>query len=120
MQDSAIRQSSRKNIRVVILASFWFTDEKIFITVATAKTRMWANAQRDGRPAEYRWHPLFNAALLECPNAAKMQNPLKFAGVPQTRQRISAVSRSKFTILSPHVEEVLLFNKFFSDCRYIP
>ena len=25
-------------------------------------TRMWANAQRDGRPAEYRWHPLFNAA----------------------------------------------------------
>jgi len=31
-----------------------------------------ANAERDGRPAEYRWHPLFNAAkfgwcaLLEC------------------------------------------------------
>jgi len=23
---------------------------------------MWANAQRDGRPAEYRWCPLFNAA----------------------------------------------------------
>jgi len=38
----------------------------------TAKTRMWANAQRDGHPAEYRWRPLFNAAkfglrpLLEC------------------------------------------------------
>jgi len=35
-------------------------------------TRMWANAQRDGRPAEYRWRPLFNAAkfgwrpLLQC------------------------------------------------------
>ena len=33
---------------------------------------MWANAQRDGRPAEYRWRPLFNATkfgwrpLLEC------------------------------------------------------
>jgi len=33
---------------------------------------MRANAQRDGRPAEYRWHPLFNAAkfggrpLIEC------------------------------------------------------
>jgi len=33
---------------------------------------MWANTQRDGRPAEYRWHPLFNSAkfgwrpLLEC------------------------------------------------------
>ena len=25
-------------------------------------TRMWANAQRDGRPAKYRWLPLFNAA----------------------------------------------------------
>jgi len=36
------------------------------------KPEMWANAQRDGRPAEYRWRPLFNAAkfgwrpLLEC------------------------------------------------------
>ena len=26
------------------------------------QTRMWANAQRDGRPAEYMWRPLFNAA----------------------------------------------------------
>jgi len=23
---------------------------------------MWANAQRDGHPAKYRWHPLFNGA----------------------------------------------------------
>jgi len=23
---------------------------------------IWANAQHDGRPAEYRWHRLFNAA----------------------------------------------------------
>jgi len=36
------------------------------------KLEMWASAQRDGRPAEYRWRPLFNAAkfgsrpLLEC------------------------------------------------------
>jgi len=35
-------------------------------------TRMWANAQCDGRPADYRWRPLCNAAkfgwrpLLEC------------------------------------------------------
>jgi len=26
------------------------------------KLEMWANAQRDGRPAEYRWRPLFYAA----------------------------------------------------------
>jgi len=30
--------------------------------VIRSKTRMWANAQRDGRPAEYRWRRLFNAA----------------------------------------------------------
>ena len=26
------------------------------------KLEMWANAQRDGRPAKHRWRPLFNAA----------------------------------------------------------
>ena len=46
-------------------------------------------------------------------NAAKTRNPLRFAGVPQTRQQISAVSRPKFTILSGHIEEVLLYNNFF-------
>jgi len=49
----------------------------------------------------------------QCSNAAKTQNPMKFTGVPQTRQQISAVSRPKFTIFSGHVEEVLVFNKFF-------
>jgi len=28
----------------------------------TVTTRMWANAQRDGHPAKYRWRPLFNTA----------------------------------------------------------
>jgi len=32
-------------------------------------------------------------------HAAKTRNPLKFAGVPQTRQQISATSGPKFTIL---------------------
>jgi len=27
----------------------------------TYTARTWANAQRDGRPAEYMWRPLFNA-----------------------------------------------------------
>jgi len=45
------------------------------VNVFTTKlwiTRMWANAQRDGRPAEYRWRHVLNAAkfgsraLLEC------------------------------------------------------
>jgi len=53
-------------------------------------TRMWANAQRDGRPAKYRWHLLFNAELwltpttrVPCSNAAKMWNPLELAGCPK-------------------------------------
>jgi len=60
---------------------------------------MWANAQSDGRPAEYRWRPLFNYdAVCLTPtnrvpysNAAKTRNPLKFAGVPQTNETFSAV-----------------------------
>ena len=46
-------------------------------------------------------------------NAAKMRKPLKFAGVLQTRKHISAASGPKFAILWGHVEEILLFNKFF-------
>jgi len=49
---------------------------------------------------------------VSCSNAAKTQNPLKFAGVLKTRQHISADSRPKFTILWRHVEEALLFNEF--------
>ena len=92
------------------------------------KLEMWANDQRDGRPAEYRWRPLFNEAVWltpttrePCSNAAKTRNPLKLSGVPQTNERISAASGPKFTILWGHVEEILLLNKFFfSDCRYMP
>jgi len=52
-----------------------------------------STSQRDGRPAEYRWCSLFNAAkfgsrpLLEYRaviNAANTRTPLKLAGVPQT------------------------------------
>ena len=57
---------------------------------------------------------------MPCSNAAKMPNPLKFAGVLQTNETISAASKPKFTILWGHVEEILVLNKFFSDCRYMP
>jgi len=36
--------------------------ECVWLTKVMDKLEMWANAQRDGRPAEYRWRPLFNAA----------------------------------------------------------
>jgi len=73
---------------------------------------MWANAQRDGRPAEYRWRPLFNAAVWLTPttrvpfsNAVKTRNPLKLRGVPQTNEMISAACGPKFTVLWGHVKE---------------
>jgi len=56
---------------------------------------------------------LMPTTRVPCSNAANTRNPLKFTGVPQTRQHISAASGPKFTVLSEHVEEVLLFNKFF-------
>jgi len=57
---------------------------------------------------------------MPCSNAAKTRKPLKLAGVPQTPETISAASGPKFTILCGHVEDILLLNKFFSDCRYMP
>ena len=55
----------------------------------------WANAQREGRPAEYRRRPLFNAA--------------KFASSPILKCRSVTLPR----------REILLLNTFFSDCRYM-
>ena len=84
---------------------------------------MWANAQRDGRPADIGGAlcstPQSLADAHYCSNAAKMQKLLKFAGVPHTSKPISAASGPKFTILWGHVEDILLLNKFFSDCRYV-
>ena len=73
-------------------------------------TRMWAmgNVMAALPNIGGWWRPLFNAAkfscrpLLECrtcSNAARMQNPLKLAGVPQTPKPISAASGPKFTLL---------------------
>jgi len=48
-----------------------------------------------------------------CSNAAKTRNQLKFAGLPQTNETISAASGPKFIVLWGHVGEILLLNKFF-------
>ena len=56
-------------------------------------------------------------AGVPCIDAAKMRNPLKLAGVPQTTGPISAASGPKFTILRGHVEEILLLRIFFTIDR---
>ena len=65
---------------------------------------MWDNAQRDGRPAEYRWRRkvwLTPNTRVPCNNAAKTRNPLRLGGVPQITEPISAVSGPK--LLRGHV-----------------
>ena len=42
----------------------------VSLIITTTTTRMWTSAQHDGRPAEYRWRPLFNACLLYTSDAA--------------------------------------------------
>jgi len=77
------------------LVVFWLIHGiTCWLTIITVTTRMWDNAQRDGCPAEYRWRPLFNAAVwrspttwLPCSNAAKTRKPLKLAGVSKLPNR---------------------------------
>ena len=59
------------------------------------KLEMWANAQRDGRPAEHRWRPLFNATkfgwrpLLECRavTLARRETSWNLRGCPKLTKR---------------------------------
>jgi len=85
-------------------------------------TRMWANAQRAGRPAEYRWRPLFNAAkfgwrpLLECcavtlPRYQTRWNVLRCPKMVNQSQPLVGWS-SPYDLWRP-VEKILLFDKFY-------
>jgi len=71
---------------------------------------MWANAQRDGRPAKYRRRPLFNAAkfgwhpLLECPAVTlpRHESRWNLLGCPKLANRSQPlVDRS-----SPYYEDM--------------
>ena len=62
---------------------------------------MWANPQRDGRPAEYRWRPLFNTAkfswrpILECRAEARRETRWNLRGCTKlTKRSQPLVSRS--------------------------
>jgi len=93
---------------------------------------MLANAQRDSRPAECRWRPLFNAAVrltpttrVPCSNVAKTRNPLKLPGVPKLTKRSQPLVGRSSPYCGGHVGEILLLNNFFPildtclRCEYI-
>jgi len=46
----------------VIHFTSWHQEEYTEVFQTSIQLEMWASAQRDGRPAEHRWRPLFNAA----------------------------------------------------------
>jgi len=89
---------------------------------------MWANAQRDGRPAKYRWRPLFNATkfvwrpLLECRAVMLPRHETRWnlQGCPKLANRSQPlVGRS-----SPYYQDMWkkywCLTSFYSDCRCIP
>jgi len=84
------------------------------------KTRMWANAQRDGAlpniGGALRSMPQCLAAAttrVPCSNAAKTWNLCKFVEVPQTNEPISAASGPKFTIFKDRWGRYCCLTSFF-------
>jgi len=79
--------------------------DKAMYAYKAVPCRMWANAQRDGRPAEYRWRPLFNAAkfswcpLLECRAVTlpRCESHWNLQGCPKLANRsLPLVGRSSY------------------------
>jgi len=94
----------------------------------TTKLEMWANAQCDGRPAKYRWRPLFDAAkfgwrpILDCRAVTlpKCETRWNLLGCPKLRDRSHMlVGRS-----SPYYQNMwrryFCLTSFFSSCWYVP
>jgi len=65
------------------------------------------------RRAKFGWPPVNDVAAVTKPSQAKTRNALKFAGMHQTKKRISGANEQMFILLCGHIEEILLFIKFF-------
>jgi len=81
---------------------------------------MWATAQRDGRPVEHRWRPLFNAAVWLTPTTRcravtlpRRETRLNLQSCLKLPDRSQPLVGRKFTVLWGHVEDILLLNRFF-------
>jgi len=49
-------------LMIEIIMFIFCSSVNFVLQLSMQQLEMWANAQRDGCPAEYRWRPLFNAA----------------------------------------------------------
>ena len=57
-----INNEIQENLECKMNSISEWTENGDEMEVMLTELEMWANAQRDGRPVEYRWRPLFNAA----------------------------------------------------------
>ena len=92
------------------------------------RTRMWANAQRHGRPAEYRWRPLFNAAncgwrpLLVCREVTlpRRDDRWNLLWCLKQRNRSQPLAGRRSPYCENMCRRYCCLTSFFSDCRYMP
>ena len=89
---------------------------------------MWANAQRGGRPAKYRWRPLFNATkfgwrpILECRAVTlpRHETPWNLQGCPKLMKRSQPLVRRSSPYSKDMWRRYCCLTSFFSGCRYVP
>jgi len=62
MKKHVLRPLIMKGLRKIMRVSWTAKKTNEWVLNKAGVTRMWANAQPDGRPAKHRWRPLFNAA----------------------------------------------------------
>ena len=82
---------------------------------------MLANAQRDGRPAEHRWCPLFNAAkfgsrpLLDCREVTppRRESRWNYLGCPKLPDWSQPLVGRSSPYCGGDLEDILLLNTFF-------
>jgi len=94
---------------------------------ATLLTRMWADGQCDGHPAEYRWSPVFNTAnfgwrpLLECRAVMLPRHKTRwnFRGCPKLPNRSQLLVGRSLLYYEDMWRRYCCLTSFFSDCRYM-
>jgi len=92
------------------------------------KLEMWANAQRDGRPAEYRWRPLFNAAkfgwcpLLQCRAVMlpRCETSGNLHGCPKLLDRSQLLVGRSSPYCGDMWRRYCCLTSFFFNCWYVP
>ena len=88
-----------------------------------SKTRMWADARRDGRLSKCRWRPgygqtsskvwLASGERRRCSNEGKTRKPLNLLECPKLPNRSQPLVGQTSQYYGGHLEEILLLNNFF-------